>query len=416
MHTEIVSVGTELLDGHINTDGPFIGEQLLGIGVSVERQTTVADQKQQLLDVLREVLERSDIIIITGGLGPTFDDITRETLAEVLQKKLVFNKEVMEDIASSFAKRGIRMPKENDRQAYIIEGAMVIINKFGTAPGMIIEEKKKQIIVLPGPPRELEPMVRDSVLLYLKKKIKRKIIKNYLIHICGMTESEVHEKIYPILETEKKLENEALTFALLARPCVVDVKISVKGNNEMVIEGLVKKLVRELRDCLGEAVFGENEDTLQSVVGNLLAKKRVTVSVAESCTGGLLGNLITSVNGSSLYFKGGVIAYSNKLKTEVLKVPDSVLLESGAVSSEVALAMASGVRDISGAGISLGITGIAGPGGGTKDKPVGLVYIAVSSEKGKEVNEYRFVGSRQEIKYRSAMAALDMLRRVLLKL
>lgn len=424
MHTELVCVGTELLTGHLNTDSAFIGQKLPDVGIRLDLETTVADKKNDIEKIFQEVLRRSDLIFVTGGLGPTFDDLTREVLAKVLKKKLVFNKEVMETIAYRFAKRDIKMPKENDRQAYIIEGAKVIPNKSGTAPGMIIDLKvnpvKSQkspvvIILLPGPPKEMQPMIRDIVLPYLKNKFERKIIKTHLIHVCGLTESEVDQKIKNIVETERRLEAGELTFALLAHPSVIDIKITASGTDEMVIDGLIKKAAGEIKDCLKDDVFAENNQTLQTTVGYLLGKKRKTLSIAESCTGGLLGNVITSSPGSSLYFKGGVIAYSNQVKTDILKIPEEILDEHGAVSKEVALTMAQAIKGLYQTDFALGITGIAGPGGGTDNKPVGLVYIALVSKGNQVTKECKFIGSRQEIKFASVIAALDLLRRMLLK-
>ncbi|MFH1238621.1 MAG: competence/damage-inducible protein A [bacterium] len=423
MHTELICVGSELLMGHLNTDSAFIGQKLAELGIKLNLETSVRDDKTNMETIFQEALKRSSLIIITGGLGPTFDDLTRPVLADVLEKKLLFNKEVMGAIAYLFAQRDIVMPKENEKQAYIIEGTKVIPNKTGTAPGMIIELNNKPasgwqasstIIVLPGPPREVQPMMKDTVMPFLKNKFKGKIIKTYVLHVAGVTECEVDQRIKNIVETEKRLEGAELEFSLLAHPSVVEVKIVGLGNNEMVIEGLIGKAVEELKECLKNDIFGENDQTMESAVGYLLGKKRATLAIAESCTGGLLGNIITNSPGSSLYFKGGIVAYSNEMKKNILKVPDELLIQHGAVSEPVALAMAKGARDLCKSDFTLAVTGIAGPRGATPEKPVGLVYIALAAKDEEIVKEYHFIGSRQEIKFVSAMAALDLLRRKLL--
>jgi len=426
MRVELISVGTELLKGKINTDIAYLCEKLDSIGLTVERETTVGDDREKIESVLREVLDRSDIMITTGGLGPTFDDLTREVMAKVLKKKLVFDSEVMHQIAAHFATRDLEMPKENERQAYIIEGARVIPNKVGTAPGMILERRSKAgakskvhkvtVIMLPGPPREMKPMVEEFALPYLKEKYERKILKKCVLHICGLTESSAYEKIKEVVEIERRMEGGILRFSILAHLAVVDVEISGEGENGLLVDEMLHKARQEIYDCLGDHIYGQDEDTLQSVVAGLLLKKRLTLASAESCTGGLLGDRITDVPGSSVYFKEGIVAYSNEAKVRILGVREETLNGFGAVSRETALEMARGAQRISGADIGLATTGIAGPIGGTPEKPVGLVYIAlVWAGKGIEIcNEFRFSGQRREIKENAVASALDILRRALM--
>jgi len=425
MRVELVSVGTELLKGKINTDIAYLGEKLDSIGLTVERETTVGDDREKIGSVLQEALNRADIIITTGGLGPTFDDLTREVMAKVLKKKLVFDKEVMHQIAAHFAKRDLEMPKENERQAYIIEGAKVIPNKIGTAPGMIVERRTKadskskvqkiSIIMLPGPPREMRPMVEETVLPYLKERYERKIQKKCVLHICGLTESATYEKIKDVVEIERRMEGGILRFSILAHLTEVDVEISGEGENELLVDEMLHKAKQEIYDCLGDYIYGQDEDTLENVAGRSLLRKRLTLAVAESCTGGLIGDRITDVAGSSLYFKEGVVAYSNDAKTRILGVKEETLNKFGAVSRETALEMVRGIQEISGADIGLATTGIAGPTGGTPQKPVGLVYIALVWPKmGVEIcREFRFSGQRREIKESTMASALDILRRAL---
>jgi len=426
MRVEIICVGTELLKGKVNTDNAYLGEKLDSIGLAIDRETTVADDREKIESVLQEALNRSDIIITTGGLGPTFDDLTREVMAKVLKKKLVFDPEVMHQIAAHFAKRDLEMPKNNERQAYIIEGAKVIPNKVGTAPGMIVErktmagskpkvQKGKVIIMLPGPPREMKPMVEEVVLPYLKERYERKILKKCVLHISGLTESAVYEKIKEVVEIERMMEGGILRFSILTHLAKIDVEISGEGENELLVDEMLHKAKQEIYDCLGDYIYGEDEDTLESVVGRLLLSKRLTLAVAESCTGGLIGDRITDFAGSSVYFREGVMAYSNEAKVRILGVKEETLNESGAVSRESALEMASGIQRISGTDIGLATTGIAGPTGGTARKPVGLVYVAlVWPEMGMEIcKEFRFSGKRREIKESTAANALDILRKAL---
>lgn len=426
MRVELISVGTELLKGKINTDTAYLGEKLDSIGLTIERETTVGDDREKIESVLREVLNRADIIITTGGLGPTFDDLTREVMAKVLKKKLVFDREVMHEIAAHFAKRELEMPKENERQAYIIEGARVIPNKVGTAPGMVVEKRSKadskskaqrvSVIMLPGPPREMRPMVEEVVLPYLKEKYERRILKKCVLHICGLTESSAYEKIKEVVEIERRMEGGILRFSILAHLATIDVEISGEGENELLVDEMLHKARQEIYDCLGDYIYGQDEDTLESVVGGLLLRKRLTLAVAESCTGGLLGDRITDVAGSSVYFKEGIVAYSNEAKVRILGVREETLNGFGAVSRETALEMARRVQGISGADIGLATTGIAGPTGGTPEKPAGLVYIAlVWAGSGVEIcNEFRFIGQRREIKENTVASALDILRRALM--
>ncbi|MDH5174677.1 MAG: competence/damage-inducible protein A [Elusimicrobiota bacterium] len=426
MRVEIICVGTELLKGKVNTDNAYLGEKLDSIGLAVDRETTVADDRGKIESVLQEAVNRSDIIITTGGLGPTFDDLTREVMAKVLKKKLVFDGEVMHQIAAHFAKRDLEMPKDNERQAYIIEGAKVIPNKVGTAPGMIVErktqagakskvQKARAIILLPGPPREMKPMVEEVVLPYLKERYERKILKKCILHISGLTESAVYDKIKEVVDIERRMEGGILRFSILAHLAKIDVEISGEGENELLVDEMLHKARQEIYDCLGDYIYGEDEDTLESVVGKLLLSKRLTLAVAESCTGGLIGDRITDFAGSSVYFKEGVVAYSNEAKVRILGVKEETLNEFGAVSRESALEMARGVKRISGTDIGLATTGIAGPTGGTARKPVGLVYIALAwPEMGVEIcKEFRFGGKRREIKESTAINALDILRKAL---
>lgn len=436
MKIEIISIGSELLFDKVNTNINLIAEKLATIGLSVNRQITVGDNPEEIKQVFTESLERAEIIISTGGLGPTFDDSTRGAVARLLKKKLIFNREVLASIVRHFAERNLEMPKENEKQAYILEGAEVILNKIGTAPGQIIEcdivtqqhgniarKVKSQpvtkpprhhvtVILLPGPPREMLLMLEEKVIPYLKEKYETGLTRSVTLHICGFSESEIDEKIRPVLEQEKKTEG--LKFALLAHPGTVDLKITLSGGDQLLIEQILKKTKNEIHEILGENIYGENGQTLEKIIAELLLKKKKTLAIAESCTGGLLGHRITNVPGSSLYFKQGVVVYSNESKMQFLGVKSETIEKYGAVSSETVLEMARGIKNIAQSNCAIAISGIAGPTGGTKEKPVGLVYIAVIIDTQEIVKEYHFLGSRLEIKEKAVTSALDLFRRHLL--
>ncbi len=413
MEIELISIGTELLAGKLNSDSSFIGESLGKIGLELSRESTIGDEKRKMVSLLKESLKRAEIVITTGGLGPTFDDLTREAISEVLKKRLIFRSAILKKMREHFQRRGLSMPKINQKQAYIIEGATVLPNEVGTAPGMIVEEKGKVLILLPGPPRELQPMFIKKVLPYLKRYSEGSL-KTISFWIAGLPESSVAELVEPIIEKYQKKEK--IEFAILVHLSIIEVKLKVKGENKKEINEQILPIRKKIRKALGENLFSEREEKLEGVVGNLLLKKRLKLGLAESCTGGLLGNLITNIAGSSRYFQGSIVAYSNNVKKKVLKVPKTYLRKYGAVSREVALAMAKGARKSTKADIGLSLTGIAGPSGGTKEKPVGLLFVGLvyPRERLKIAKEYHFVGKRQDIKYRAAISALNLLRRTLI--
>ncbi len=414
MRTEIVCIGSELLLGTQNTNGPFIAEKLATIGIRASRNISVGDEKKELENVLAESINRSELVIITGGLGPTFDDITREAVSRVLGKKLLFDKEAMSQIAAYFAKLNKKMPGVNDRQAYIIEGAKTIENTAGTAPGQMINFKGKLIFLLPGPPREIKLMMEKSVMPYLKKNRGQGILKIKTLRVAGMSESLVEEKIKSIVELERKLEAGSIEFAILAHQAGIDLKIKAQGTDEMLLDQTVSNIKKEFYGALGENIYGEDNQTLESVVGEMLSRKRKTLALAESCTGGLVASRITNISGSSGYFLEGAVTYSNESKMRALGVSENTLSQFGAVSEETALEIAAGIKKISGADFGLSTTGIAGPQPSSSGKPVGLVYIALVSDGKQKALQFNFAGSRTEFKNRISTAALDMLRREML--
>lgn len=398
---EVVCVGSELLYDRINTDINIISRTMAKTGYSIRRCTIVGDDKKEIQDVVSVALKRSDIVFITGGLGPTSDDLTREAIAELLKKKLVFSEDVWETIYSRLHKRGIKeIPEINKRQAYIIEGAEVIINVVGTAPGLILNTKKKMLVLLPGPPAELSPMVKTFA-----ERIKdAKEIKTYCFGISGLPESVVEDKINRFL-TEK-----GIRYTILASPQIIEI---------LIPSPWVLTSVPEIEDFLinsfAENYLGMNPPTLPVIIGNLLKAKKLKLAIAESCSGGLAGKILTDIPGSSEYFQGSFVVYSNILKKRVLGVPKSVLKKYGAVSKTCALYMAKGAKKKGKADVSISITGIAGPSGATPEKPMGLVYIGIGLPKNKfYIHKFIFPGDRNRIRERAVYQALELLRKYLI--
>ena len=422
MNIELICSGSELLTGKLNTHASFIGSKLNEIGLALSLITTVADRKTEFKSVLQEAIKRSSVIIVTGGLGPTFDDITVETVSEIINVKTYKDENVKQAICQYFEKRGIKNPAQNnERQSYILEGAKILENRFGTAPGQMLhfnyaidENKKvrKTIFLLPGPPRELHPMFEENVLPFMRSyQIKMK--KTLVLHICGMAESLVDEKIKPTINYLSN--NDDIEFAILAHNYLIDVKVSVSGENELIIDDTLKNINNEFINVLGDNIYGYNDDALESVIQKMLVETRRTVSVAESCTGGMVASKLTDVPGSSMCFKQSVVTYSNEAKMQLLNVKQETLEQFGAVSEQTANEMLDGILNLSKSEYAISITGIAGPGGGSTEKPVGLVYIGVSFNGNNEVNKFQFLGTRQDIRERATNVALDSLRRIILK-
>ena len=409
---EIIAVGEELLTPFfLDTNSLFITEKLNDLGLSVRFKTIVGDQWNDLHTAIHTAVERAHIIIATGGLGPTQDDRTREAFASVLGLKLIFHEDLRDHIESRFKKRGIVMPEVNKRQDYTLEGSEVLRNSRGTAPGLLADIGEKTIVLLPGPPHELEPMFMENVRPRLLPK-RRFFTSRKVFKIVGMTESRIESLIYDLYP---KHGDAALT--PLARPGQIEIHLSARSSDSEEAAGSeIERISTDLRTRLGSAIISEAGQDLEEVVGRLLLENRRTLAVAESCTGGFLGNRITNIPGSSAYFSGGILAYSNQVKTALLEVPESLLAAHGAVSAETAEAMSSGVKRCCGTDYGLAVTGIAGPGGETDDKPVGLVFTALSGPGGTVSLRNLFLGNRANIKFQSSQQALEMLRRDLLGL
>ena len=407
---EIISVGSELLLGHIiNTNASYLGLRLAREGINLFHQSVVGDNPLRLAEALRLAMRRSDIVITTGGLGPTVDDITIKTIADTFSRPLVLNKAALKDIKDHFRKRRVKMPADNERQALIPAGAIAIINPVGTAPASILEHGNKVTVALPGPPRELIPIFEGAVIPYLRKKYKTStVIFTRTIKTTGSPESAVNKKIKRFL-----LMKGLVTVGIYTSPGEVDIKITAKSGNKKMAFATIKKTEARIVRRLGGIVYGFDSDTLESAVGSLLLKKKLIVAAAESCTGGLITNRITDIPGSSKYFHEGIITYSNESKIRELGIPLELIKRYGAVSRPVAIAMAKGMREKSGSDFGLAVTGISGPAGGTKTKPVGLVYIALATPHKTICVDHRFLGNRLDIKLQASTAALDLLRKVL---
>lgn len=403
MKAELISTGTELLLGQIvNTNAQFLSKELALLGIDVFYQVTVGDNLSRLVEVLRRAAERSDLVIVSGGLGPTEDDVTREALAEALNLSLREDAAVFQKLEEFFAGRGYPMPANNRKQALVPEGAIILGNLNGTAPGIIVEKDDKCFILLPGPPRELQDMFTQHVMPYLRKKTGAAPIQSKVLRICGIGESAMEERLGELMHSQNP------TVAPQAKLGEVHLRITAKAPRDEGIR-MIEEMEQQIRARLGDLIYGVNEETLEQVVGEKLIAKKMTLAVAESCTGGLLGHRITNVPGSSRYFVFGGVVYDNRFKEKLLGIDRQLLVDNGAVSPQVAEAMARGARRYAGTQVGVGITGIAGPGGGTPEKPVGLVYLAVDLNGKVSIRKEVFWGGREEIKQRSAQRALVML-------
>jgi len=396
MRVELINTGSELMLGFtVNSHLNYIARQLAEIGLRLDRQTTVADDRIEMRAAIADALQRSNIILITGGLGPTSDDFTRDVVAELLGRKLVRDDTIAAAIAERFRKRGIRMPDSVNVQALVPVGAQVLPNPNGTAPGLAIEHDKKLLVLLPGPPRELNPMFEQYVLPVLKQHFGDEApFDCRVFKVVGLAESLVEEKVAPALR-----DLPAVELGYCAKMGEVEVRIiaATKATGD--------EAERRVREALGDYIFGTGDDRLEDVVVKMLTGARKTVAVAESCTGGIIANRLTNVSGASEVFINGCVTYSNESKVRLL----------GAVSEEVAREMAEGVRTRSSADFGVSTTGIAGPTGGTPEKPVGLVFIGFATPTGTEVKRHMLLFDRETFKFFTSQYALDAVRRELLK-
>lgn len=418
MKAEIISVGTEILLGDIvNTNSQFLAKELAALGIEVYHQSTVGDNKQRLLECFDESLKRSDLVITTGGLGPTGDDMTKETAAEYFGQELELHKPSLEVLESFFVKTGKKMAKNNMKQVYFPKDAIVLKNNNGTAPGAILKKDDKSIIVLPGPPREMKAMFNESVKPYLQQFTKDMLVSKTL-RLYGIGESNLELEILDIID-----EQTNPTVALYAKELEVTIRVTAKAENEELAFELIKPVEEKIKDRVGKYVYtegdisvSEGESALEDAVSKLLVEKNLTIAVAESCTGGLVSSSLINYPGISSVFLEGCVTYSNESKMKRLGVKKETLEEFGAVSEQTAIEMAEGVAKGLGANIGISTTGVAGPGGGTEEKPVGLVYTAIYINGKTIVKKNIFNGDRRKIRLRATRDLLNELRIQLEKL
>lgn len=411
LSAEIIAIGSELLTPtKTDTNSLWLTEKLNEIGIEVKLKTVVGDDALRLEEVIKDALKRSDVVITTGGLGPTEDDITRQISAKAAGRELIYHEDLEKDLRERFRRWGREMPEINKRQAFIIEGARILPNPNGSASGMLVKLDGKILAVFPGPPRELKPMFENHVLPELSELTGEIVFKKRILKVSGLGESAIDEAIAPIYSKYKQVQT-----SILFNKSEVEVHLTAQGKTDAEANSLNEEITNKIVETLGLAVFSTNAEEMEEVVGKLLAEKGKTLSVAESCTGGLIGERLTDISGSSRYFIEGIIAYSNEAKMRTLNVPKELIEAHGAVSAEVCEAMAKGMLERAGTDYALSVTGIAGPSGGTEEKPVGTVFIGYADKM--QVKSRRIVlpGDRYLIRWRTSQAALDILRRNLLR-
>ena len=407
MTAEIICVGTEILLGNIvNTNAAYLAEKCAYLGLSNYYQVVVGDNEQRLLETINTAKSRADVIFLIGGLGPTEDDLTKETAAKAFNVELVMDEEAKNNIVTILTNRGIDITNNNFKQALVPKGSIVLYNKNGTAPGIIMEEAGKVVIMLPGPPNEFVPMVDDQVVPYFLKKGTNDVIYSRVVKLVGVGESKVAEEISDLIAMTNP------TVATYAKTGEVHIRVTASAANDDEAKALVKPVVKKLKAMYPDNVYSTNADeTLERAVVELLSKNGLSITAAESCTGGLVCSKIVNVAGASEVFRGGYITYSNKQKRNVIGVKKSTLEKYGAVSEQVAAEMAKGVLEVSKADVAISTTGIAGPGGGTPEKPVGLVYIGCAVKNKVYVEKFNFSGSRNKVRESTVVAALSMVRK-----
>jgi nicotinamide-nucleotide amidase len=401
-----------LTPSRIDTNSLFITEQLNLLGIEVAFKTVVGDDREELATAVRTALGRVDLLVCSGGLGPTDDDVTREVVAEVLNRQLVEDEAIAARIRARFESRGMKMPEINRRQAMVPAGARVLENVNGTAPGLWIDEGARMVVLLPGPPRELKPMMTSLAEGVLRDRAPGLSLVRRIIRMTGRTESHTEEAVRP-LYSEWARRPVPIAATILAALGQIELHLSARAASREEADAAVDAASLEVVDVIGLDVYSRDGRSLEEVLGDLLVARGLRIAVAESCTGGLVTSRLTDVPGSSRYVDRSVVAYSNEAKVDLLGVPADMLEEHGAVSESVALAMAEGIRSRAAVDVGVGVTGIAGPGGGTAEKPVGMVAIAASTSGTTRSRTFRFIGGREQVKFQASQAALDMVRRML---
>lgn len=409
LSAEIIAIGSELLTPEkTDTNSLWLTARLNEIGIDVKLKTIVGDDGARLEETVRDAMRRSDIVITTGGLGPTEDDITRVFTAKAVDRELVYHDDIEQHLRERFKAWGREMPEINKRQAYVIDGSEILPNPNGSAVGMFAEFDGKMLAILPGPPRENQPMFTEYVLPKLKAVAGEVYVRRRLLRVSGKGESAVDEIAAPIYTAYPDVQT-----SILFNKSEVEIHVAARAETPEDAQAIADKLADELAAALGSAVFSSNGESMEEVVGNRLKELGQSVAVAESCTGGLIGSRFTDVPGSSAYFLEGAITYSNEAKTRTLGIDPAIIAKHGAVSSECAEAMAHGMRKVAGTNHAISVTGIAGPDGGSDEKPVGTVFIGYSGPRGTKSIRIVLPGDRYLIRWRASQAALDYLRRQL---
>jgi nicotinamide-nucleotide amidase len=411
---EIIAVGSELLGAsRLDTNSLYLASRLGDLGVELRTKSVVADDRERLRQVFLGSMSRADLVVLTGGLGPTDDDLTREVIANALDRPLSEDPAIVEQIRARFERRALRMPDVNRRQAMVPAGAVVLDNPNGTAPGLMIEHGRQVVVLLPGPPRELKPMFDRLCEEFLAGRTAGWRIYRETLFVAGRGESHVEEIAQPIYSRWTQ-ETPPIETTILAMPGQVELHLALRSGAAAEAKARLRAAREALMTALKDDVFSVDGRTMEEVVGSLLRHRGLTISAAESCTGGLLLTRLTDVAGSSDYVLGGAVTYSNALKTAFADVPPHLIEQHGAVSEPVAVALADGIRARTGASLGIGITGVAGPGGGTPQKPVGTVAIALTGNaRPARVRTFSFIGGRPQVRFQATQAALDMVRRSL---
>ena len=406
MNAEILAVGTELLMGQIaNTNAQYISARLPDVGIGVFYHSVVGDNPVRLKECLKLAFSRSDIVIMTGGLGPTQDDLTKETVASAMNRKLVLDQDSLDKMQAFFKKLNRPMTDNNIKQAYLPENSIIIRNKNGTAPGCIIEEAGKIVVMLPGPPSEMRPMLDDTVIPYFYEKSEFKLVSRFL-RIFGIGESAMEDMILDLINAQTNP-----TIAPYAKDGEVTLRVTARYPKNDSDDDIITPVVNEIKKRLGDTVYSTENRNMEEVAAQLLVNTNTTIAIAESCTGGLVSSRLTDIPGISKVFDRGIITYSNLSKVESLGVKTETIEKYGAVSKETAIEMANAIRNVSHTDLGLSVTGIAGPDGGTEEKPVGLVYVALSSGTGVQCKELKLWGGRNRIRNVTSLHAFDMVRR-----
>ena len=415
MHACIIAVGSEMLTPfRVDTNSLHITERLNAIGCDVRLKAVVADHVDELARVLEGALAWADLVVITGGLGPTEDDVTRDAVARVLDVPMDVDERIVDRIRERFSRRGMTMPDINRRQAMVPRGATVLDNANGTAPGLWLERGRTAIVLLPGPPREMKPMLDAVIRDRLAPNAAGAGLFRRVLKITGRAESDVDAVAQPVYGrwTSQAVPISTTILAMLGQ---IELHLTAAAASQPEADAALDAAIAQLQDALGASIYSSDGRPLEAVVGGLLKDRRMTIAVAESCTGGLLASRLTDVPGSSAYVDRGVVCYSNRAKTELLDVPETLIAAHGAVSEQVARAMADGVRAKAKTTVGIGVTGIAGPDGGTPEKPVGTVAIAVVAGDDSRVRTFQFIGPRDMVKFQASQAAMNMLRLMLMR-